>query len=193
MVDSIGRLDNFKQSTFAGRPAIIVQNDFSPLNFLPQLVGLPLSEPDEKAPILLVRTDRHRVALVVDEIKGKMDVVMKNLGPHLRHVHGIAGGTVMGNGRVVLILELSELLSTRSKLKGSALGGATTAPLGRDPMVVSALQAAAKPPSVAQSHQQGAIVSSPPVPAEHGKYVLVVDDSPSVRRVVSNMLKQHGW
>src|SRR5206468_967629 len=32
----------------------------------------------------------------------------------------------------------------------------------------------------------------PPVP-ERGKHVLVVDDSPSVRRVVSNMLKQHGW
>jgi CheY-like chemotaxis protein len=30
-------------------------------------------------------------------------------------------------------------------------------------------------------------------PGERGKYVLVVDDSPSVRRVVSNMLKQHGW
>src|SRR5207237_2913510 len=124
------------------------------------------------------------------------DVVMKNLGPHLRHVHGIAGGTVMGNGRVVLILELSELLSTRSKLKGSAPGGATTTSLGRDPMVVSGLQATAKPPLVVQSQQQSAIVSpptQPPVPAEHGKYVLVVDDSPSVRRVVSNMLKQHGW
>ena len=44
-----------------------------------------------------------------------MDVVMKNLGPHLRDVHGIAGGTVLGNGRVVLILELIALLSTRPK------------------------------------------------------------------------------
>src|SRR6266700_3897688 len=113
MVESIGRLDNFKQSTYAGKPAIIVQNDLYPLNFLSQLLGLPESEPDEKAPVLLVHTDRHRVGLVVDEIKGKMDVVMKNLGPHLRQVHGIAGGTVMGNGCVVLVLELIELLSSR--------------------------------------------------------------------------------
>src|SRR5437588_3007042 len=151
MVEAIGRLDNFKRSTFAGRPAIIVRNDLYPLSLLAQLLSLPVNEPDEKAPLLLINTGGHRVALVVDEIRGKLDVVMKNLGPHLRHVHGIAGGTVMGNGRVVLILELSELLSTRSKLKGSARGGATTAPLGRDPMVVSALQAAANPPSVAQS------------------------------------------
>src|SRR5436305_9369503 len=120
MVESIGRLDNFKQSTFAGKPAIIVQNDLYPLNFLSQLLGLPVSELDEKAPVLLVHTDRHRVGLMVDEIKGKMDLVMKNLGPHLRQVHGIAGGTVMGNGRVMLVLELSELLSTRTlTLSGS--------------------------------------------------------------------------
>src|SRR6266480_1174770 len=129
MVESIGRLDNFKQSTFAGKSAIIVQNDLYPLNFLSQLLGLPESEPDEKAPILLVHTDRHRVGLVVDEIKGKMDVVMKNLGPHLRQVHGIAGGTVMGNGRVVLVLELIELLSSRSHtISGSPATMAAPAP-----------------------------------------------------------------
>src|SRR5947207_6904360 len=196
MVEAIGRLDNFKRSTLAGRPAVVVRNDLYPLNVLAQLLSLPVGNVNEKAPLLLVNSGGHRVALVVDEIKGRLDVVMKNLGPHLRHVHGVAGGTVMGNGRVVLILELSELLSTRSKLKGSAPGGATTTSLGRDPMVVSGLQATAKPPLVVQSQQQSAIVSpptQPPVPAEHGKYVLVVDDSPSVRRVVSNMLKQHGW
>jgi len=195
MVEAIGRLDNFKRSTLAGRPAVVVRNDLYPLNMLAQLLSLPVNEPDEKAPLLLVNAGGHRVALVVDEIKGKLDVVMKNLGPHLRHVNGVAGGTVMGNGRVVLILELSELLSTRSKLKGNALGATTTTSLRRDPMVVSAFQAVAKSPVVVQSNQQSATVSQPPPTGqtEHGKYVLVVDDSPSVRRVVSNMLKQHGW
>ncbi len=195
MVEAIGRLDNFKRSTLAGRPAVVVRNDLYPLNMLAQLLSLPVNEPDEKAPLLLVNTGGYRVALVVDEIKGKLDVVMKNLGPHLRHVNGVAGGTVMGNGRVILILELSELLSTRSKLKGNAVGAATTTSLRRDPMVVSAFQAVAKSPVVVQPNQQSATVSQPPPTGqtEHGKYVLVVDDSPSVRRVVSNMLKQHGW
>src|SRR5437762_8114219 len=112
MVESIGRLDNFKHSTFAGKPAIIVQNDLYPLNFLSQLLGLPESEPDEKAPVLLVHTDRHRVGLVADEIKGIMDVVVSNLGSHLRHVHGIVGATVMRSGRVVRVLELSDLRSS---------------------------------------------------------------------------------
>ncbi len=197
MVESIGRLDNFKQSTFAGKPAIIVQNDLYPLNFLSQLLGLPESEPDEKAPVLLVHTDRHRVGLVVDEIKGKMDVVMKNLGPHLRQVHGIAGGTVMGNGRVVLVLELIELLSSRPHtLSGSP--DTKAAPELRQGSAAQTFLPDARtnvelPPGRSSS-------TSPNIPAvkastmqAFGKHILVVDDSPSVRRVVGNMLKQHGW
>jgi chemotaxis protein histidine kinase CheA/CheY-like chemotaxis protein len=197
MVESIGRLDNFKQSTFAGRPAIIVQNDLYPLNFLSQLLGLPMSEPEEKAPILLVRTDRHRVALVVDEIKGKMDVVMKNLGPHLRHVHGIAGGTVMGNGRVVLVLELIELLSSRSStISGSP--GTVAAPALPESPAPQTFQADARTNFGLSSGRFSS--TAPTMPAVRpaatqpsGKHILIVDDSPSVRRVVGNMLKQHGW
>ncbi len=197
MVEAIGRLDNFKHSMLGGRPAIIVQNELYPLNFLSNLLGLSLSEPDEKAPILLVHTDRHRVALVVDQIKGRMDVVMKNLGPHLRHVHGIAGGTVLGNGRVVLILELIELLSSR----GGAISNMPVAAssLARSESAVrSALQASARAtvevPRGSRTTTMPTIPTAKPATRQpHGKHVLVVDDSPSVRRVVGNMLKQHGW
>ena len=196
MVESIGRLDNFKQSTFAGKPAIIVQNDLYPLNFLSQLLGLPVSEPDEKAPVLLVHTDRHRVGLVVDEIKGKMDVVMKNLGPHLRQVQGIAGGTVMGNGRVVLVLELSELLSSRPRtLSGSP--GTIAMPELHQGSAQTFLPDARTNVELSPGRPSS---TSPAIPAVKtasvqptGKHLLVVDDSPSVRRVVGNMLRQHGW
>jgi CheY-like chemotaxis protein/chemotaxis signal transduction protein len=197
MVEAIGRLDNFKQTTFAGRPAIIVQNDLYPLNYLAQLLGLPADEPDEKAPILLVRTDRHRVALVVDDIKGKMDVVMKNLGSHLRHVRGIAGGTVMGNGRVVLILELIELLSSRSNMVGSSPGTVAT-PALRESSAPQVLQADTRTNVGISADRLSSTVPAMPPPnptptQPSGKHILIVDDSPSVRRVVGNMLKQHGW
>ncbi len=197
MVESIGRLDNFKQSTFGGRPAIIVQNDLYPLNFLAQLLGLPLGELDVKAPILLVRTDRHRIALVVDEIKGKIDVVMKNLGPHLRHVHGVAGGTVLGNGRVVLILELIELLSSRSGAMSGA-SGTIAPPALREVSPVQTYQSGTRAEVGVPTQSRTTTVPTIPTmkptatPAS-GKYILVVDDSPSVRRVVGNMLKQNGW
>jgi len=192
MVEAIGRVDNFKQSTFGGRPAIIVQNDLYPLNFLGTLLGLPIGEPDEKAPILLVRTDRHRVALVVDEISGRMDIVMKNLGPHLRHVHGVAGGTVLGNGRVVLILELIELLSSRTGTPGTA-GVLTRSEEAAKQALQASTRASVEPPTESRATTVSTRPPARPAAPSRGKHILVVDDSPSVRRVVGNMLKQHGW
>lgn len=187
MVEAIGRLDNFKPTNYGGRPAVLVQNQPYPLSSLAQLLGLPVGELNEKAPLLLVRTDRHRVALVVDDIKGRMDVVIKNLGSHLRNVHGVAGGTVLGNGRVVLILELLELLSTRAGVRG-ALAASSLEGL---------VDTASSRPSV-QVERRTTIAPTVPVqrPVEstpRGRHILVVDDSPSVRRVVTTMLKQHQW
>lgn len=200
MVEAIGRLDNFKQSTSGGRPSIVVQNDLYPLIMLSQLLELPVTTPDDKAPVLLVRTDRHRVALVVDSIRGKLDVVMKNLGPHLRHVHGIAGGTVLGNGRVILILELIELLSPRPGAAGLALNVPTSSPMRRERGTASVAQnaVALAGAAVAQTPTpRGTTVTTTPLrqaqTAASGKHILVVDDSPSVRRVVGNMLKQNSW
>ena len=193
MVEAIGRLDNYKRTTQAGRPAIVVQNDVYPLNMLSQLLSLPVGLIEDKAPVLLINAAGNRVALVVDEIRGKLDVVMKNLGPHLRSVQGIAGGTVMGNGRVVLVLELSELLSARSKLVGTAPG----TPIRRDTMSASSFAQTPSGVSVVASQKVSAVAKPPVAPPhaepERGKHILVVDDSPSVRRVVGNMLKQHGW
>ncbi|WP_165423778.1 response regulator [Ktedonosporobacter rubrisoli] len=190
-VETIGRLDNFKRSTLAGQPSILVQNVHYPLQMLAQYLSLPVSMLDDKAPLLLVNANGNHMALVVDEIKGKFDIVMKNLGPHLRHVHGIAGGTVLGNGRVVLILELSELLATRSKVVTNVSSpvrreaGAAGTPQG---LMRQSIDVAVPKPGPT-GMRPGA---SPAVP-ERGKHILVVDDSPSVRRVVGNTLKQNGW
>ncbi len=192
IVDAIGRLDGYKQTVFGGRPAVVVQNDIYPLSLLAQYLNLPVEKPDEKAPLLLINTGEQRVALLVNEIKGKMDVVMKNLGPHLREVHGVAGGTVLGNGRVVLILELAELLSTRRSV--SALPRAFMPGPAQSESASTASTAGKQVESVPV--RRGGIIAAPPAAptqAARGKHILVVDDSPSVRRVVSNMLKQHGW
>jgi chemotaxis protein histidine kinase CheA/ActR/RegA family two-component response regulator len=193
-VEAIGRLDSFKRSTLAGQPAIIVQNDLYPLTMVAQYLSLPVKVIEEKSPLLLVNTGGHRVALVVDEIKGKLDVVTKNLGPHLRQVHGIAGATVMGNGHVVLILELTELLSTRSR--GIAtLASDPMAPIRREKLVSQPQVPIRQVVEVTADKRSPAVkLPTTPVPLiERGKHILVVDDSPSVRRVVGNMLKQHGW
>jgi chemotaxis protein histidine kinase CheA/ActR/RegA family two-component response regulator len=192
VVEAIGRLDTFKRSIVGGRPTILVQNESYPVTMLAQLLGLSTKILGEKAQLLLVNAGGHKVALVVDEIKGRLDVVMKNLGPHLRHVRGVAGGTVLGNGRVVLILELVDLISARPGVLGP-----TTLPTSREGMAVSQGAARSGAAVALAPDRRGVTVFTPSstrsAAPERGKYILVVDDSPSVRRVVSNMLKQRGW
>ncbi len=189
VVESIGRLDNFKRSTLGGRPSIIVQNEHYPVSILAQLLDLPIGALNEKSQLLLVNAGGNKVALVVDEIKGKMDVVMKNLGPHLRQVRGVAGGTVLGNGRVVLILELIDLISNRPNAMAPM-----ASPTWREGAAGSQMTAR-QTATGGTPERRGITIFAPAEPrtaaAERGKHILVVDDSPSVRRVVSNMLKQH--
>lgn len=194
-VESIGRFDNFKHVTVAGRPAVMVRNEPYPLLMLAQYLSLPTPRTiDERAQLILVNAGGHRVALVVDEIKGQADIVMKNLGPHLRQVHGIAGASVLGNGQVVLVLELNSLLSTR--LKGAPHIG-VAAPTSRETTSMSEAAGTVKYQLDVPASRQGVAPTAPASPVasvpERGKHLLVVDDSPSVRRVVTNMLKQHGW
>jgi chemosensory pili system protein ChpA (sensor histidine kinase/response regulator) len=59
----------------------------------------------ETRPVLLVGSGEHRVALIVDDIKGNQDVVVKPIGGLLNSVPGLGGATILGDGQVVLILD----------------------------------------------------------------------------------------
>ncbi|MBV9710631.1 MAG: Hpt domain-containing protein, partial [Ktedonobacteraceae bacterium] len=195
MVEAIGRLDNFKRVSVAGRPALEVRNEVYLLNTLAQYLSLPSRQLDERAQVLLVNAGGNRVALMVEEIKNKQDIVTKNLGPHLRHVYGILGGTVLGNGRVVLILELTELLSQRQKMVDDA--GILATPIQKEEAAalapVSLKQTIEISPATRQTAVSGYGAPAAASRPERGKHILIVDDSPSVRRVVGTMLKQRGW
>jgi len=56
-------------------------------------------------PVLVVHGASGRIALRVDEVLGNREVVVKNIGPQLSRVPGIAGATVLGTGEIVLILD----------------------------------------------------------------------------------------
>jgi len=195
VVEAIGRLDNFKRASLGGQLAIVVQGEYYPLYMLAQFLSLPVGQLEDKAQMLIVNAGGNRVALIVDEIKGRVDIMMKSLGPHLRQVHGVAGATVLGNGRVVLILELSDLLDTRPK--GVANVATNVIATRKETVTNAPSSAGVVRQSVDLSSRPGAaptrLVTAAPAVPERGKHILVVDDSPSVRRVVSSMLKQHGW
>jgi chemosensory pili system protein ChpA (sensor histidine kinase/response regulator) len=77
-----------------------------PLAYLPELLGEPGGTPGARRyqPVLLARSGTDAVALLVDEMIGNQEIVVKNLGPQLARVPGLAGITVLGSGEIVLIL-----------------------------------------------------------------------------------------
>jgi len=63
----------------------------------------------KKVPILLARAGTREVAIQIDGLGGTREVVIKSLGPQLSELKGLAGATILGDGRVVLILDVPGL------------------------------------------------------------------------------------
>jgi len=64
----------------------------------------------QKVPLLLIRSGEHRAAIQVESLIGSREVVVKPVGPQLSTLRGVAGATIMGDGQVVLILDLGVLI-----------------------------------------------------------------------------------
>ena len=89
---------------------IKVRDSLLPLVRLPQLLGaIPLKKNPWEALVVVVENEGHRKGLMVDDLIGKQEVVIKNLGEGLKTVKGVAGATIMGDGRVGLILDIHGL------------------------------------------------------------------------------------
>jgi two-component system chemotaxis sensor kinase CheA len=67
---------------------------------------VPKSEDPCKGLLVVTESQEQHFCLFVDEVLGKQEVVIKSLGETLKNIPGIAGGAILGDGRVVLILEL---------------------------------------------------------------------------------------
>jgi len=113
-----------------------------------------LPETDVALPVILVRAGEHSTALVTDELAGSREIVVKSVGPQVASVRGISGATILGDGRIVIILDMGALV--RSEWRG-----------------------------------RGAEASTRPTRDER-IFVLVVDDSITVRRVTQRLLERNG-
>ncbi len=112
-------------------------------------------------PALLMDIDGRMVAITVDATLGGREIVVKNLGNHLREVRGISGATLLGNGQVALILNIPELVRDILNPRRHS-----TTLQSKKPRVISTRKALS---------------------------IMVVDDSLSVRRVLSGLLSSEGW
>jgi len=67
------------------------------------------------APVVLVRSGDQSVAVHVDSVQGSREIVVKSLGPQFAGLGGISGATILGDGSVVVILDLLALIRARSE------------------------------------------------------------------------------
>lgn len=72
-------------------------------------------------PVVLVQSSDHTVAVQVDKLLGSREVVVKTLGPQFGMVGGLSGATVLGDGSVVVILDMIALIRTDFALGSQAL------------------------------------------------------------------------
>jgi chemosensory pili system protein ChpA (sensor histidine kinase/response regulator) len=71
-----------------------------------------LPEDDSFVPVILVRAGEYSAALLTDEMLASREIVVKSVGPQLASVRGISGATILGDGRIVLILDINALVRT---------------------------------------------------------------------------------
>jgi chemosensory pili system protein ChpA (sensor histidine kinase/response regulator) len=137
-----------------------------PLQHLPHLLGDDSHVPESRQQnsVLLLHSAEQRIALLVDELLGNQETVVKNIGPQLSRMPGIAGATVLGSGRVVLILNPVALTQ---------------------PNIARAREAAPVLPRPPKPEETPALQTMP--------LVMVVDDSLTVRKVTSRMLARAGY
>ncbi len=90
--------------------AIVLRNRTIPLVRLAQVLARESADGDEAGPIVIARIDGDLGALQVDRVGERMEIMLKPLDGLLSGLPGIAGSTLLGDGSVLLVLDLAELL-----------------------------------------------------------------------------------
>jgi len=139
--------------------------DYS-IHDLSDLLGIAPSHAtdEEQIPLLLTRSGDLRAAIRIDAVIGSREIVVKSVGPQVSSVPGILGATIMGDGSVLIILDLAPLVR-----HGTAR---------RQQRLEEGLSAVATP-----------VVEEPRV----RPLVMVVDDSITMRKVTGRVLERHEY
>jgi chemosensory pili system protein ChpA (sensor histidine kinase/response regulator) len=123
---------------------------------------------ETQMPLLMTRTGDQRAAVRVDAVIGSREIVVKSVGPQISSVPGIFGATIMGDGSVIMILDLAPLVRRHAALRARA--------------------------DVGDVVEMPATPVLPPAPvAEPRRHplVMVVDDSITMRKVTTRVLERN--
>jgi chemosensory pili system protein ChpA (sensor histidine kinase/response regulator) len=128
--------------------------------------------------MVIVKVAGKQVGVVVEEVLGKDEIVIKNLGDYLRRVKLFPGTTIAPDGSLILLIDLNRLVSAdtaeRHALPASSPAARVFAP-------------------GAEAVASGSIPSEAVDPIENERVVVIADDSISVRKFVGRMLEKAGY
>ena len=98
--------------TIGGSGRVVeVRDEYMPVVDLERVFNVPRFNFEHVSNIMVVvEAEGGRVAMLVDELLGQQQVVVKNLEANYRRVPDVSGATIMGDGRVALILDISTLV-----------------------------------------------------------------------------------
>ncbi len=92
-------------------PLVSLRGAAIPLLRLSQLFGLPMAV-SKKSYVMVVAVGQQRFGVMVDELLGQQDIVIKSLGNHFQYQPGISGATDLGNRATVLVVDILTLIES---------------------------------------------------------------------------------
>jgi two-component system chemotaxis sensor kinase CheA len=94
------------------------ENDHLPLFRLGQLFNVPAAKTDPaEAVVVVVEEEGRKIGLLADDLLGQQSIVIKSLGEAMQNTDGVAGGAIMSNGNVALILDVAGLMRAAQNLQ----------------------------------------------------------------------------
>ncbi|MFY2764042.1 response regulator, partial [Arenimonas sp. MALMAid1274] len=138
-VGRMGRAELEKQLA-TDTPSFMYAGESYAIHDLGRLIGhAPAKAQDSlQMPVLLARSGDLRAAICIDQVLGSKEIVVKPVGPQVNSIPGIFGATIMGDGRVVVILDVAPLVRRQANIDRNAIvvAPAPAAPVRRIPAVM---------------------------------------------------------
>jgi chemosensory pili system protein ChpA (sensor histidine kinase/response regulator) len=179
VVEEIRRLRADEIEDVGGKLLTKVRDVVTEVIRLDSYLGLPALEPiNGYFRMVVANADNRQVGLVVEEVLGKDEIVIKNLGEYLRRVKLFPGTTIAPDGSLILLLDLNRMIASEPSERKSIQASASAARIFA-------------PGSAAVA--KGSIPSDAIDRVQHERVVVVADDSISVRKFVGRMLEKNGY